>query len=280
VRYWVAKMKGERYAPRTVSLYRYLAESYLRRDPMPTRLGVQEYLAERMDRGVSPAMVENERKALRSLFSFLQGEGLWPQNPTEGIRRIKVPYRERLCPEQADVEKVLKVGYFRESDAVKMRTLVMLLATTGLRITEALTLRKDHVNFVDLELTVNGKGDKVRRVPLLPSTSNILRVFIEGSTDGSPFVFPGATSEGHANPSNAQKTLRRACKRAGVRPFSPHGLRHFYATEMLRNGAKLEVVGRILGHSGIGVTADIYRHVRTEEMHDAVERFGPLNGWD
>lgn len=58
----------------------------------------------------------------------------------------------------------------------------------------------------------------------------------------------------------------------------PHQLRHFYATEMLRNGAKLEVVERILGHSSIGVTADIYRHVLTGEMHEAVERFGPLNG--
>jgi site-specific recombinase XerD len=75
-----------------------------------------------------------------------------------------------------------------------------------------------------------------------------------------------------------EKTLGQACARAGVRPFTPHQLRHFYATEMLRNGAKLEVVGRILGHRGIGVTADIYRHVLTGEMHEAVERFGPLKG--
>jgi site-specific recombinase XerD len=93
-------------------------------------------------------------------------------------------------------------------------------------------------------------------------------------------VFPGDTRTGHAEIHNAEKTLRHACVRAGVRPFTPHQLRHFYATEMLRNGAKLEVVGRILGHSGIGVTADIYRHVRTEEMHEAVERFGPMNGRD
>ena len=62
---------------------------------------------------------------------------------------------------------------------------------------------------------------------------------------GSPFVFPGETGTGHAEIYNVEKTLRRACMRAGVKPFSPHGLRHFYATEMLRNGAKLEVVGRI-----------------------------------
>jgi site-specific recombinase XerD len=68
-----------------------------------------------------------------------------------------------------------------------------------------------------------------------------------------------------------------ACFRAGVEPFTPHQLRHYFATEMLRGGAKLEVVRRILGHSSIGITADIYRFVKTEEMHEAVERFGPQN---
>ena len=46
----------------------------------------------------------------------------------------------------------------------------------------------------------------------------------------------------------------------------------------LKLGTKLEVVGRILGHSSVGITADIYRHVTTEEMHEALRRFGPLNG--
>jgi len=73
-----------------------------------------------------------------------------------------------------------------------------------------------------------------------------------------------------------EKTLRRACLRAGIEPFTPHQLRHLYATEMLRNGAKLEVVGRILGHSSIGITADIYRHVRTGEMHEEARRCAPM----
>jgi site-specific recombinase XerD len=58
----------------------------------------------------------------------------------------------------------------------------------------------------------------------------------------------------------------------------PHQLRHLYATEMLRNGVKLEVVGRILGHSSIGITADIHRHVRTGEMHEEARRCAPLSG--
>ena len=94
----------------------------------------------------------------------------------------------------------------------------------------------------------------------------------------SLFLFPGDTRTGHMNIHNLEKTLRRACLRAGVRPFTPHQLRHLYATEMLRGGAKLEVVARILGHASVGVTADIYRHVATAELHEEHIRFAPFNG--
>jgi len=74
------------------------------------------------------------------------------------------------------------------------------------------------------------------------------------------------------------KTLRKACLREGVTPFTPHQLRHFYATQMLRGGAKVEVVARILGHARVGVTCDIYRHVATEELHQEHSKYAPLNG--
>lgn len=67
---WLAKLKAERYSARTVHMYGYLAGRYLDRHPAPTKLGVQSYLARRLEE-VSPALVSNERKALASLFSFL-----------------------------------------------------------------------------------------------------------------------------------------------------------------------------------------------------------------
>jgi integrase len=224
---------------------------------------------------VSPAYVECERKALKSLFSFLKEEGLWLLDPTAGIRRVKVSYGNRASPPPEDVRKVLESGHYRARDADKLRTLVTLLATTGLRLTEACSLRKESVDFAALELRIRGKGDKHRIVPLLPSTVEVLKGYIDRHPSDSPFVFPGKGKTGYAEIYNIEKTLRRACVRVGVKPFPPHALRHFYATEMLKKGAKLEVVGRILGHSSIGTTADIYRHVRTSEMHEAHLTFAP-----
>jgi integrase/recombinase XerD len=278
IQYWVVKMKSERYSEKTIFVYRYLAGRYLKRDPSPTKLGIQSYLAERLDGGISPAMVENERKALRSLFSFLHGEGLWHEDPTAGIKHVKVNWGNRRCPSVEDVENVLKVSCYRTRDTDKLRTLITLLATTGLRITEAASLKRENVDFRALELRIRGKGDKHRVVPLLPVTAEAIRGYMEKYPNRSPFVFTGSTRTGYADTNNIEKTLRRACIRAGVDPFPPHALRHFYATEMLRRGAKLEVVGRILGHSSIGITADIYRHVRTGEMHEEHLKYAPKLG--
>jgi integrase len=115
-------------------------------------------------------------------------------------------------------------------------------------------------------------------VPLLPQVAGALSEYIDSRPSDSLFVFPGKTRTGYAEIYNIEKTLKRACLRAGVEPFTPHQLRHLYATEMLRNGAKLEVVGRILGHSSIGITADIYRHVRTGEIHEEARRCAPMSG--
>ncbi|MFC1905648.1 tyrosine-type recombinase/integrase [Chloroflexota bacterium] len=275
---WVTKMRSEMRSERTIHMYGYLAKDSLAEIPNPSRMDVQRYLTDKLAHGQSPAAVENKRKALASLFRFLYEEGRVSINQMEGVRAIRVPYSEKKPPAPEDIEKVLEVGYERAKDAAKMRMIVTLLMTAGLRISEALGLLKENVDLKSLEITVLGKGNKRRVVPLVKPTAESLGKYINDHPGASPFVFPGNTRHGHAEIHNVEKTLHRACVRAAVKPFTPHQLRHYFATEMLRDGAKLEVVGRILGHSSIGITADIYRHVRTKEMHEAVEEHGPANG--
>jgi len=274
---WAAKLRAERRSERTVQMYGYLARRHLGKDPHPTRLGLQAYFAQRL-REVSPAAASNERKAMASLFGFLKSEGLWPDDPTEGVGLVRVHYRERLCPDLGDVLRVLESKCLRRKDTEKLRVLTLLLATTGLRLGEAAGIRREDIDLEAPELRVTGKGGRRRTVPLLPQTAEALSRYMWRFKSGSPFLFPGDTRTGHMNIHNFEKTLRRACHRLGVRPFTPHQLRHLYATHMLRNGAKLEVVSRILGHTSVGVTGDIYRHVMVEEMREAARRFAPLNG--
>lgn len=276
---WLTKLRSERKSERTIGLYEYLVRRFLKQIPTPTKADIRNYLADRIDR-TSPSSAETERKALASLFSFLYAEGLWHENPLEGVRHIGPRWgeMERKCPSIEDVEKVLEVGCLRANDSLKIRTVIVLLATTGLRLTECMSLKKDFIDLDTKELRILGKGNKRRVVPLLESTSQMLAAYLEERQSDSSFIFPGNTGTGYAEIYNIEKTFKRACVRAGVEPFTPHQLRHLYATEMLRSGAKLEVVGRILGHASIGITADIYRHVSRGEMHEENGRFAPFNG--
>ena len=209
MRAWLTKLRAERKSERTIKLYGYLAERFLKHIPAPTRADVREYLAARIGE-TSPSSAETERKALASLFSFLSEDGLWHENPLEGVKHIGPRWGEgeRRCPSVGDVERVLEAGCARANDSLKIRMVVVLLATTGLRLTECMSLRKDGVDLEARELRVVGKGGKRRIVPLLESTARMLSNYLEERQSGSPYVFPGNTRTGYAEIYNVEKTLR------------------------------------------------------------------------
>lgn len=176
---WVTKLKVERKAEKTIRLYSYLVRRFLKQISEPTRADVREYLAMRIEE-TSPSSAETERKALASLFSFLYAEGLWFENPLEGVRHIGLRYGEgeRRCPTVEDVQKVLEVGCARANDSLKIRTVIVLLATTGVRLTECMSLRKDGIDLEARELRIVGKGGKRRVVPLLETTAEMLASYM------------------------------------------------------------------------------------------------------
>ncbi|MFC1983332.1 tyrosine-type recombinase/integrase [Chloroflexota bacterium] len=89
------------------------------------------------------------------------------------------------------MEKVLEVGCMRAQDTDKVRTIITPLATTGLRLTECMSLRKDGVDLDTRGLKIVGKDGKRRVVPLLESTAQMLASYLEARSLDSPFVFQG-----------------------------------------------------------------------------------------
>lgn len=272
---WTSKLKQESYSPNTIRVYMSTITMCLKDCPTPSRLDLQQWLAMRLE-VCSPARVATDRKALRSLFSFLREEGLWPMDPTERIKSIKVPRRTKEPPTLEEVCKLLEYQCHGVEQTQKYRVMTQMLATTGLRLTEACSLRKDCVLLRTHELRVIGKGDKEDVVPMIPAAETLLRDWMEDYPDkSSPYVFPGEGKTGYWSISSYEKTLKRACKRFSLKNFHPHTLRHFFATYTLSHGAKLEVVSKMLRHASVGTTADIYRHVLTREMHDTARDFVP-----
>lgn len=272
---WTSKLKQESYSPGTIRVYTSTINMCLKILPTPSRLDLQQWLAKRMET-CSPARVATDRKALRSLFSFLKEEGLWASDPTDRIKSIKVPRRSKEPPTLEEVCKLLEYECHGTEQTQKYRVMTQLLATTGLRLSEAASLRKDCVLFKKHELKVIGKGNKEGIVPMIAAAEVLLKGWLEEHPrKDSPYVFPGDGTSGYWSISSYEKTLKRACKQFGLGNFHPHTLRHFFATYTLSHGAKLEVVSKILRHASVGTTADIYRHVLTGEMHEVSRQFAP-----
>jgi len=273
---WIGKLKQETYSPGTIRVYMSTIAMCLKAIPTPSKLDLQQWLAMRLETK-SPSRVSTDRKALRSLFSFLKEEGLWPVDPTERIKSIRVPRRTKEPPKLDDVCKLLDYECHGHEQTRKFRVMTQMLATTGLRLSEAASLRKDGVLLSSHELRVIGKGNKEGVVPMVPVAEVLLTEWMAANPSNSPYVFPGDSKSGYWSVSSYEKTLKRACKKFGLGNFHPHTLRHFFATYTLQHGAKLEVISKILRHASVGTTADIYRHVLSGEMHDASKRFAPFS---
>jgi site-specific recombinase XerD len=271
---WVASLKARHLSPRTIEGYEADVRRYLGHDPRPTYLSIQAYIARRLDE-VSPARVAGERKALVSFFKFLHKARLVFENPTANLDSFTVTYNEREIPSEGDVTKLLQSACFHHRDTRQFRTMTTLLANTGLRLGEACTIKKGDVNFEKLEIKVMGKGRKQRVVPVSQYVASVLKAWVE--QDGhSPWLFPAANPKRYLDERSFDKTFKRQCRRCGVKPFSPHALRHYFATHSLRNGARLEVVSRMLGHASVAITVDLYTHINNEEMHDTHMRYAPF----
>jgi integrase/recombinase XerD len=272
---WLASLKAEQYSPRTIKQYHQVVINYLKHDQSPTLLSIQSYLAQRLEM-VSSARVAMERKALRSFFKFLHNADLWATDPTAKIKSIKVTYRERELPTEEDIARLLKAECYRRTDTPKFRLMVVLLLDTGLRVWEACSIRRKNIKFQHLEITVMGKGRKERVVPISPLTATLLDNWIEKCGD-SEWLFPAGNSRGYWDELSFERTIRRVCIRHGIKPITPHALRHFFATHNLKNGARLEVVSRILGHASTSITADIYVHVDRDDIHKTHQQFSPFS---
>jgi integrase len=162
-------------------------------------------------------------------------------------------------------------------DKPKAIAWIVTLITTGLRRSELASLRWDKVDFEHLEAEVVGKGNKERVVPILPRTAQVLREYRETLPDGETMVFPTKSKTGVWDTQASNLMIGRLCDKASIKRYSAHQFRHFFTTYALKRGAKLEVISRILGHANVRITADVYRHVNRDEMHEEHQRFAPLS---
>ena len=277
---WEDDLSSREYSDRTIQTYSYWVKRILAAVAEPTYLSLTHYLAEQRKREITANTRKIMTKALKSFFGFLSDQGLIRQNPTQKLRHPKVDRTVPVYPEKEEVGRMLTAigqsNLLDEKDKLKVALLILVPGGTGVRFNELAKLSWNNINFDRQEFKVMGKGRKERIIPLLPQIAGLLSAWKEYSP--GELVFPTNSKHGRIDPADTNRMLKRLAKRAGVRPFSIHKLRHYFATYALAAGADLKQISEILGHASIAITGDIYRHLLTGEISKTMARFSPMAG--
>jgi integrase/recombinase XerD len=252
------------------------------------------FLAARSAQKLSAASLARRLSAIRQFNKFLYAEGWRRDNPTLAVEG---PRRSRPLPKLlslAEVERLIVTARegldvadrpLRERlDAARVACLIELIYGSGLRVSEALSLKKSIATAKSPLIAVRGKGDKERLAPLSgPARAAIsaFRTLLEQVSPGaaaSLWLFPAASASGHMTRQAFARDLKRVAAAAGIasKRVSPHVLRHAFASHLLQNGADLRVVQDLLGHADIATT-QIYTHVLDERAKAMVRDLHPMN---
>lgn len=270
--------KGD--SPNTVVAYRNDLVAFLHYlgDPECQQLDAAKagsYLSYLTKQGEKSTTRIRKAMAIRGFFKFLKEEG---KNSTV-LSDLPSPKKEKRLPRVLSKEEV--EALFRSIDASSYRgrldlALLELTYSSGLRVSEAVGLRKDRVSFEEGYLKVLGKGSKERIVPFGIEAREAIFSYLRGrGEDNSPLLFVHKNGKPLSRQYVFQR-IRAYGEKAGIKKeISPHILRHSFATHLLENGAPLTSVQVLLGHSDIETT-EIYTHLsaakRVREYEKAMNR--------
>ena len=244
-------------------------ETYGEFDPAAvTSLDVADYRHFLQGKNRKPATVNNALDAIGSFFAFAKGAGITQADPTEGVKRLP---EEKSAPKWlarrdlgALIRAVQKYGNKKE------QALVALLLHTGLRVSEAVSLRVQDVVIRERSGHVavrQGKGGKYREVPLNATARRILGDYLAGLS--GEWLFPGKNG-GHLTVRAAEKALEKRGRMAGVE-VTPHRLRHTFCKMLVDAGESLDRVALLAGHENLNTTS-LYTRPGVQDLERAVEK--------
>lgn len=233
--------------------------------------------------------VARRLSALRQFYRFLVSENVRKDDPTT---TIKSPKQTRTLPKTLSEEEVNRLIETAASsggpNSVRLVCLLEMLYSTGLRVSELVGLPKTAVGEDSQFLIVEGKGGRERMVPLSDAAQDAIKDYLkvhghfvgmdDDGTQGQ-WLFPSKTSVvGHLTRQRFAQLLKELAKAAKVDPerVSPHILRHAFATHLLKNGADLRAVQKMLGHADIATT-QVYTHILGKDVKKKVEDKHPIS---
>ena len=257
--YWRVKLETElrsrRYSPKTRNAYIYFIRTLCRiLQKTPEEIGpddVKKFLAIMEQSGYSAAAMNLALSAAKFFFrNILNNDGIMEQRRPRQDTKLPTVFSKDEIKKMLDMER-----------NPKHRLLLMLVYSSGLRVSEAVVLKKEHIDLSRKAVYIKtGKGRKDRCTVLSEKAALFLGEYYY-SHSIETWLFPGQPSSRHLSIRSAQKIFEKAALRAGIiKKTSIHGLRHTFATHLLENGTDIRYIQSLLGHASLRTT-ERYTHV-------------------
>jgi tyrosine recombinase XerC len=226
---------------------------------------IRLFLGELAEASLRPRSIARKTAAIRTFFDFLVKRGAVERNPARTLRSPKIPRDLPDVVERSEMGELFAVLEAGGPAAARDRAVLELFYSTGIRLAELTSLRRDAVDWKERTLRVLGKGNRQRVVPFGGAAEKALRAHMDGEPPDSPWVFSGRGG-GPIHRRTVQRIVARCLARVSeVRKKSPHVIRHSFATHLLDRGADLRAVQELLGHRNLSTT-QIYTHVSVERL--------------
>lgn len=214
---------------------------------------------------------------LRNYFSFLNEEDILHEEIPD-VDKPKSSKRLPFVMSNEEVDELLEAPDISKDNGMRDRAMLELMYATGLRVSELLSLRFRNLNMQNGLITVYGKGNKQRSVPVSSFALEFLRKYIDGprkrvkGSKDTDIIFLNRDGKALSRTYFFMQVKRYAEEKGIDSSVSPHTLRHCFATHLLENGASLRAVQEMLGHSNIATT-QIYTEVSTKRIMSAYDLY-------
>lgn len=243
-----------------------------------TASDIIDYIETLRNGGYSTSSVCRHISSIRALYKYLLIEKKSDHDPSETIQMPKKWERVPKALSLAEIRELLDTKLTGKT-ALRDAAMIELLYSSGLRVSELVSIKNGDINFEAGFIRVVGKGSKERVVPINHRAAESIRRYVSEERPAilkkkkdPQYLF--ITRLGRAmSRQRFWQTIRTAGKRAGI-DLSPHTVRHCFATHLLEGGADLRSVQKMLGHSDISTT-QIYTKVTTDRIRKVFNKHHP-----
>ena len=273
----------KRYSDHTITSYKvdlnqffnFLTEEYNIDHPQNVNFKiVRNWISYLLESGLKARSVNRKISTLKSYFRFLVISNYSDSNPTLKITSPKTSKRLPVFIEKDKINSLLDANFFDDNFSGHRDKLILeLFYFTGIRLSELLNISISDIDFNNSQIKVLGKRNKERLIPLTYSIISDLKVFII-KFNISNYLFVDENKKKLYSKKVYRIVNKYISKVSSLKKKSPHILRHSFATHMLNNGADINAIKEILGHSNLSAT-QIYTHNSIKKLKNVHKQAHP-----